>query len=50
MKIMTGGKNTKENPYFDYLPDYSYYFGSHIYWEGLHKYEGEDEYRVSLGS
>lgn len=39
--------------YYDFISvfsDYSDYFGNHIYWEGLHKWEGEDEYHVQLGS
>lgn len=37
-------------PYYDFLPDYSDYFGNHIYWEGLRKWKGEDEYHIVLGS
>jgi hypothetical protein len=39
--------------YYDFISvfsDYSDFFGNHIYWEGLRKWEGEDEYHVQLGS
>lgn len=34
--------------YYPFLPDYSDYFGNHIYWEGLRKVN--DVYRIQLGS
>jgi hypothetical protein len=36
--------------YYPFLPDYTDYFGNHIYWEGLRKWEDEDEYILILGS
>ena len=42
-------RETKE-VYYEFLPDYSDFFGNHIYWEGLRKWEGEDEYHIVLGS
>ena len=49
-KGMSDSKNQTNEPYYDFLPDYSYYFGNHVYWEGLRKWEDEDEYHIMLGS
>ena len=37
-------------PYHEFLPYYSNFFGDHIFWEGLNNWGGEKEYRVRLGS
>jgi len=47
--ILYTQKNLSHNlSYYPFLPDYSYYFGNHIYWEGLVRLN--DEYHIQLGS
>jgi hypothetical protein len=50
MHAMINPKNLTNDHYYDFLPNFDDFFGNHIYWEGLRKWEGEDEYHVQLGS
>ena len=50
MNEILRSKIATKTHYFYFLPSYNDYFGNHIYWEGLRKWEGEDEYHIILGS